>query len=159
MMKKEAHNPLFLKMACEELRVFGVFEKVQHPRHCSLGLYVIVSLSFLRKAWFSLSSYSVVHDGIWPFHLYYKQACAYKHMLIKCWIWVTRSCALLRTALFWVMTTAHSFFFISCPRICSDYTNLLSFDSGIKTVKQIKVNFYWCSWLIHVTGNVIVRSV
>ncbi|KAK7488729.1 hypothetical protein BaRGS_00020026 [Batillaria attramentaria] len=28
MMKKEAHSPLFLKIACEELRVFGVFEKV-----------------------------------------------------------------------------------------------------------------------------------
>ncbi|CAG5115663.1 unnamed protein product, partial [Candidula unifasciata] len=28
MMKKDAHNPLFLKLACEELRVFGVFEKI-----------------------------------------------------------------------------------------------------------------------------------
>ncbi|XP_012935535.1 telomerase protein component 1 [Aplysia californica] len=28
MLKKEAHNPLYLKLACEELRVFGVFEKV-----------------------------------------------------------------------------------------------------------------------------------
>ncbi|KAL5020949.1 hypothetical protein ScPMuIL_000104 [Solemya velum] len=26
--KKEASNPLFLKLACEELRVFGVFEKI-----------------------------------------------------------------------------------------------------------------------------------
>ena len=41
MMKKEAHNPLFLKMACEELRVFGVFEKVHH---CSPVLSLSLSL-------------------------------------------------------------------------------------------------------------------
>ncbi|GFS23870.1 telomerase protein component 1 [Elysia marginata] len=28
MLKKEASNPLYLKLACEELRVFGVFEKI-----------------------------------------------------------------------------------------------------------------------------------
>ncbi|GFO40942.1 telomerase protein component 1, partial [Plakobranchus ocellatus] len=28
MLKKEAANPLYLKLACEELRVFGIFEKV-----------------------------------------------------------------------------------------------------------------------------------
>ncbi|KAJ8317249.1 hypothetical protein KUTeg_005153 [Tegillarca granosa] len=28
--KKEASNPLFLKLACEELRVFGVFEKINN---------------------------------------------------------------------------------------------------------------------------------
>ncbi|XP_059178831.1 telomerase protein component 1-like [Physella acuta] len=28
MLKKDAHNPLYLKLACEELRVYGVFEKI-----------------------------------------------------------------------------------------------------------------------------------
>ncbi|KAH9524948.1 hypothetical protein Btru_028330 [Bulinus truncatus] len=28
MLKKDAHNPLYLKLACEELRIFGVFEKI-----------------------------------------------------------------------------------------------------------------------------------
>ena len=41
MMKKEAHVPLFLKMACEELRVFGVFEKVTCQNDAQVQLIVV----------------------------------------------------------------------------------------------------------------------
>ena len=66
MMKKEAHNPLFLKMACEELRVFGVFEKVRTPLPCSYtSLSVLVMMKeahnplFLKMACEELSVFGV----------------------------------------------------------------------------------------------------
>ncbi|XP_055874450.1 telomerase protein component 1-like isoform X1 [Biomphalaria glabrata] len=79
MLKKDAHNPLYLKLACEELRVFGVFERISDklkslPQTTAQMLQEI--LSRLEQdhgkelVSVSLSLLACVRDGLYPEELH-----------------------------------------------------------------------------------------